>query len=255
MSEDSVAHCIVEQATLERYLATLNSIVNECKLHISSEGFHVTAVDPANVAMIDHADLEPRAFDAFDSPGAVTQGININRFLEFIDNAGADEPVELNMNMETRKLEIHYGATDHSMALIDPEAIRAEPDTLDIDLPNTVVVEASDLRHAIDVCELSSEHLYVRGDVDERQIEFFGQGDTDETCVTYGDEEVIDADVQETVESVYGLEYLASMTKPMPPDAEVELRFGNELPIRMAYQTIDGALDVQMTLAPRIQSN
>lgn len=255
MSDESVVHAIASVDTLETYFETLKHLVDECKLHMSDEGFHVSAVDPANVAMMDYCDLAPRAFEAYDAPGAVTVGVNIGRLLDVLDPAGSDTLVDWNMNMETRKLEIQYGSTSHSLALIDPDQIRSEPNQPDLDLPNEVVIEGSDFKHALTVTDLVSDHVFIRGNIDKRQVEFFAQGDTDDTTVEYGDEDVIDAFIDADDEAIFSHEYLECFAKPIPNDAEVTLRFADENPVRLSWGAIEGAMDVRQMCAPRIQSH
>lgn len=253
MSDESVVHAIAEAKTLRTFISTLTPLVSECKLHMSSEGWQVSAVDPANVAMIDRCDLAPRAFEAFDAPGAVTVGINLERFEEYLDPADADQLVDVNVNMERRHLELTYGTTETSMALIDPEAIRAEPDSPPLDLPNEVVLEGSDLDHAVTVADIMGDHLSIVGEPDERHVAFTSQGDKDDVAVTYGDEEVIDASIDEECESLFSLDYMIDLVDPIPDDAEVTVRFTEEMPVKMDWQNLGGDLDVQQTLAPRIQ--
>lgn len=254
MSKDSVVHAIVTADTLREYMAVPDTLVSECKLHLSDEGFHISAVDPANVGLVEYADLSPQAMEYIEAPGQVTIGLNIDRFLDMIKPADGDTLVDLSVDMETRHLEIEYGQTSTSMALIDPDAIREEPDSPDLDLPNTVVLEGEKLSHAVTVAEMMSDHITISGDTDGRSVVFESKGDTDEANVEYGQDDTIDVDIAESTGSIFSLEYLAEMVTPIPPNGEVTIQFGEEFPMRIRWVSLDGELDVGMMLAPRIRS-
>jgi len=128
MPGDAVASAIIDKATLHQYLDALTPLVDECKLHMGDDGWHVTCVDPANVAMADWVNLPPRGFEHYEAPGAATVGVNLEKLEDYTDPADGDDPIELRLDMETRKLRIQYGATETAMGLIDPESIRKEPD-------------------------------------------------------------------------------------------------------------------------------
>lgn len=231
-----------------------SELVSEIKLHISGDGFHATAVDAANVAMVGPVTLAPRAFEAFDAPGSVTVGVNLTALVDRIDPADTSQLVEYGIDMETRHMNLRYGSADVSLALIDPDAIRQEPDISDLDLPNEVALSGEQLDHALTVTDMVSDHVFIDANPDDREIVFRGEGDTDDATVAYSDEEVADARVDESTTSVFSLAYMKALAKPIPDDAEVTIRFGDEFPARLTWDAFDGAFDVQQTLAPRIQS-
>jgi len=253
MPSDAVASAIIDKATLHQYLDALTPLVDECKLHMGDDGWHVTCVDPANVAMADWVNLPPRGFEHYEAPGAATIGLNIEALLNYTDGADDGQPIEVTLDMENRKLRLHYGQTETAMSLIDPDAIRTEPDTPDLDLPNTVVLEGRQLSHAVEMSLLVSDHIELRADPDARTVELAADGDTDETTTVYGDEDLIDARVDEQTESIYSnKQYLQDLVKAIPADAEVELTFGHEFPMRLSWSVDE--IDVRYMLAPRIQS-
>lgn len=262
MSETSVAHGIISKDRLEQFAETFaskspsmdNPLVEEAKIHMDSDGFHITAVDAANVCMVGPVDFAPRGFEHYESSGRATVGINLVSLIDRLDPAPKDALVEFTLDMETRKLRLSYDDADLTLRLIDPDTVRSEPDPADLDLPNTVTLTGERLNYATEITDMVSDHLFVEGRPDDREIVFRGQGDVDDATVSYSDEGVIDAKVNEAVESVYSLDYMKALVKPIPDDAEVTLRFGNEFPLKVSWESFDGALEVRETLAPRIQS-
>lgn len=254
MSKDSVAHAIAPASTVRTFAETLLPVVSECKWHWNDDGWFVRAVDPGKIALLSPIDVGTQAFEAYDAPGSATVGVNLVRLLDYIKPANADTLVELSVNMETRHLDITFGNTDTSLALIDPEAIRSEPDQPDLDLPNEIAVEGADLKHAHTMTDMLSNHIALQADPDARNVVFSASGDTDETTITLGDEDLLDARVDKDVESLFSNEYFGNLVSPIPDDAEVTIRFGDEFPMRLRYDALDGYMNVGAMLAPRIQT-
>lgn len=252
---DVVFEGIIAADAIQQYVDTLGSLVLECKLHIGDHGFRVSAVEAANVAMWLDTTLAPRAFESFESPGTAVVGVNLDRLDELIDGANSDDLVKLGLDMETRTVHIEYRTIEHTMALIDPDAIRQEPDDVDLDLPNEVILEGRQISEAVDATDLVSDHLTLSGHPDSREVRVTATGDTDETTVTYGDGDVIDARVTETAESMVSIEFLADIASPIPADAEVTIEFGEEFPVVLSFDACDGALDATAICAPRIKKD
>lgn len=255
MPEDNVAETILKADKLRTFINALTPLVDECKIHMGDEGWHVSAVDPANHAMIESLDLPPRAFDHYEAPGSATIGVNLVRLEDYVKPADPGDLVELRIDMETRKLRIHYPNTDTALALIDPDSIRKEPDTPDLDLPNTFTMEGGRWGHVTRVGQLTSTSIRVSASPEERELYFYAEGDVDDTTVTYGDEELTDAKIADDSEAWYSLALLEILTDPIPSDADVTARYGDEFPIRLEWSDLDGDMQMNQLLAPRIKSN
>jgi len=247
-----IFEAVADKSAPEALVETFDPLVSEVKMHFNDGGIEVRAVDPANVGMTD-ATLAADAFESYDSPGAVTQGINLERLDERLGVGDSGDLANLSLDMETRKLNVDVGPISQAMALIDPDSVRQEPDLPDLDLPNTVVLTGAQLETAVDAVGMVSNHVEIKAD--DGDLVFAGQGDIDETTVRYGSGDVIDSDVTEDVASLFSHEYLEGFVEPMPADAEVEVTFGDEFPVWIEWVGVDGHLDVTMMLAPRIQSN
>lgn len=259
-----VASAIIEKRRLEQFAETFASnpsgmegeLVKEAKIHWNDEGIESRAVDASNVAMVGPANLAPRGFEAYESPGSVTIGVNLIALLERLGPAGASQLIELEVDMETRHLRISYGSAEMSVALIDPDAIRQEPDTNDLPLENTVVITGDQFRHAIDICGMVSDNMTIEGYPDDRQVVFRGEGDTDDNTVSYGDEETHDGtQVSDEVVSRFSTDYLKALAKPIPGDELVTIEFGDTFPMELSWKTFDGAFTVEQQLAPRVGDN
>lgn len=260
-----VASAIIQKRRLEQFVETFTSnpsgmegeLIEEAKIHFNDDGITTTAVDAANVAMVGPANLAPRGFEAYDSPGSVTIGIDLTTLLERIGPSNASELIELEVDMETRHLIVRYGeGAELSVALLDPDSIRQEPDVNEFDHPNEIVLTGSRLSRAIKICGMVSDYIDIEGNPDEREVVFRGEGDTDENTVSYGDDETEDGtQVDEGVFSRYSSGYCQAISNPIPDDQEVTVKFGDDFPLRVEWEAFDGALTVMQTVAPRVNTS
>lgn len=251
-----VASGIINAGILEDWIDTFTPLVNEGKVHFNDDGLTARVVDPGNIAMIRPGHLASEAFESYDSPGAVTVGVNFDRLNERLSAAGSSDLVEFEVDMEARMLSIGFRNIQHSVAMIDPDAIRKEPDDPDLDLPNTVTIQGAAFKEAVSNADMVSDHLEIHGNPSQREVVMRAQGDTDDVTVTFDRDDTTDpTEVVEDVESLYSLEYLTDMVKPIPKDAEVSLTFGNEYPVLIDYEAHEGMLEASQMLAPRIRSD
>lgn len=235
-------------------LAPVNALVSECKVRTTEDGLDIRAVDPGNVAMID-MEIDSAAFASYEADGGLL-GLNLERLTEIIGMADSEEFVHLVLDDETRKLNIEMGGLSFTMALIDPDSIREEPDIPDLDLPGRFVFEGSELDRAVTAADLVSDHIEIGADDDA--LRFTAEGDTDDVEVTLGMDDLLSDrfnGAKESVASLFSLDYLDDMTGPIDKDAEVSMLLGDEFPVKLRYSSHDGDVSVLNMLAPRIQSD
>jgi proliferating cell nuclear antigen len=251
-----VTEGIIQKDVLQQFVDTVSALVDECRIHFSESGLSAAAVDPANVAMID-ASLSSTAFESYDAPGQVRIGVNLNNLDEKINSANADDLIEFAVDMETRHLTLRYRSISHEMALIDPDAIRSEPDTPDLELPNYVEIESDDLREAAENIDLITDHVYLSGDetAGDSQFIVYGEGDTDLSEGRYDTDDLTRIEIGEDAESLFGMPYVLDLTDPIPSGVDIGIAFGDEYPTEWQWAAFDEALDVKASLAPRIQSD
>ncbi|AFH21865.1 PCNA-like protein [environmental Halophage eHP-11] len=233
-------------------LGPVSALVDECKLRFDDDGLSITAVDPANVAMVDMT-INRGAFDGFESDDRVL-GVNLERLEDVLSMADSGDVVKVSLDQETRKLDIDIGGLSYTLALIDPDSIRQEPDIPDLDLPATVVVEGRQISRGVSAADLCSDHITLQAAADEETFYINAEGDTDDVSLALGDDDLLSANVSESCESMFSLDYLSDMERAMPSDGEISLRLGTEVPVKMRYSLADGSVEVVNMLAPRISS-
>ncbi|EMA47936.1 DNA polymerase sliding clamp [Halococcus saccharolyticus] len=242
---------ITQAESIGQYLDRLNTVVNEGKIHCVKDGFQTKAVGPANVAMVSLS-LDAEAFESYTGDGEVL-GVNTERLADIVGMADAGDLVHLELNEETRKLEIEVGAVSYTLALIDPDSIRSEPDIPDLDLPAEIALEARDLKRGITAADMVSDHIALGVDADDEVFYVDADGDTDDVHVALGRDDLIDLEVG-AAHSLYSLDYMKDMHKPWAAGDELVMRLGEEFPVMIDSEFAEGAGEATAMLAPRIQS-
>ncbi|GAA0205684.1 DNA polymerase sliding clamp [Halobaculum roseum] len=243
---------IVSASTLRDALDSVSVLVDECKIRLNEDELAIRAVDPANVGMVDLT-LEAAAFESYEADGGVI-GVNLNRLEDIAGMANSGDLVQLELDEETRKLHIQIDGLSYTLALIDPDSIRQEPDIPDLDLPAEIVVEGAQIARGITAADMVSDHIRLR--VDEGEEAFFieAEGDTDDVDLRLDREDLIDLQAG-PADSLFSLDYLKDMNKAIPKDAEVRVELGEEFPVKLHYEFGEGMGQVTYMLAPRIQSD
>ncbi|WP_338740670.1 DNA polymerase sliding clamp [Haloplanus salilacus] len=242
---------IVSASTLRDALDSVSVLVDECKVRLNEDGLAIRAVDPANVGMVDLS-LEAAAFESYEADGGVI-GVNLSRLEDIAGMGNAGDLVHLELDEETRKLHIRIDGLSYTLALIDPDSIRQEPDIPDLDLPALIVAEGNQLDRGITAADMVSDHINLRVDEDDATFHIEAEGDTDDVDFEMGADDLIDLDAG-PASSLFSLDYLKDMNKAIPGDAEVTVELGEEFPVKLHYDFAEGLGNVTFMLAPRIQS-
>lgn len=244
-------HAIVAADTLTSALEPVSALVHECKIHTDEDGLQIRVVDPANVAMA-QMELDADAFESYETDGGLL-GVDLERLETVLGMADSDDVVELDLDEDTRKLHIEIDGLEYDLALIDPESIRQEPDIPDLDLAGTYVFEGSRIDRAVTAADLCSDHIAIEGAGDSELV-FAAEGDTDDVEVTLEDRDLLSSALEgDACRSLFSLDYLQDMKRPLGAATAVSLLVGDELPIKLRYSLADGDVSVVNLLAPRIQ--
>lgn len=243
---------IVDAETLQAALDSVGVLVDECKIHLEEDGIQIRAVDPANVGMVD-LELAASAFESYEADGGLI-GVNLTRLEDIAKMADSDQLVHLELDEETGKLHISTDGLEYTLALIDPDSIRKEPDLPDLDLPARIVVEGRDIDRAVKAADMVSDHIALGVDEDGETFYVDAEGDTDDVHFELGRNDLIDLRVG-PAHSLFSLDYLKDMNRAIPNDAEVTISLGEEFPVKLHFEIAEGEGQVNYMLAPRIQSD
>ena len=241
----------LQASTFEDFLAPLDAIADEFRLQLTDDGFFVALVDPANVAMA-VVELPAEGFETYRVDGDGGQiGLGIERLSDLLDFADADDLVSVALNPETQKLDVEFATTSASLACIDPGSVRRPADIPSMDLAVDVSITGKQFSRAVNLVDMVSDHLLVRGDPDRREWLVIGEGDTDDVEEAFDKDDLIRGQIPGEHETWLSVEYLVDLVKPIPKDAEVRIRHATEFPVKWEYE-VGEAVSVRNMLAPRM---
>jgi len=242
-------------ATLSDVIAALRTIVDESKLRFDDDGLRSRAVDAANVAMVD-VTVPSGGFERLDVDDETTLGINLETLADVLGMAESGDVLIAELNAETKKLELSFPGTglEYTCALIDPDAIRQEPDIPDLDLGGEFVVPGRAIDRGLSAADLVSDHIRFEGVADDT-LRLSADGDTDTVDLEI-DDTLIDGELtgDDQTESLFSLEYLTDITRPIGNDSAVTVDLGSEMPVKLHFGMGDD-IDVEAMIAPRIQGD
>jgi proliferating cell nuclear antigen len=253
---DPALSAVADPDTLTTVLDAVGAIVDECVLVVDDAGVSVEAMDPATVAMVS-LDLDADAFNAFDVDTDHRLGVPLERLRDVVGIADAGQPVELAFDAETRLLHVQVGELAYTLALIDPGAIRSPPDRVDLadQYVASATLDGASVARAVDAADMVADHLALGADASGEAADALyvcAEGDTDSVELEFPAEDCEALDAAEPVESLFSLQYLASVTGATPGDRTVDLRFGDEAPIELAFDVADGDGRVAFVVSPRM---
>jgi len=234
------------------------TLVDEVKFNLTQSGIEIRAVDPANVAMVDLT-ADAAGFESYEADGGVI-GVNLDRLGDAVAMAeSGDDLVHLRLDTETRKLHVEIGGLEMTMATIDPDSIRQEPDLPDLDLAATVAMQGSDVSRMVTAADLVSDHLALGADASDEVFYAEADGDTDDVRLELDAEDLLLVEMSDDAHSLFSLDYLKDLQQPIPKDTEVSVRVGEEFPTKLRYSLGDdgdggAAITVENMVAPRIKS-
>ncbi|MFB6284894.1 MAG: DNA polymerase sliding clamp [Halobacteria archaeon] len=241
----------INAGLLQSAVDTVNVLVDECKVRMEEDGLHIKAVDPANVGMVE-LDVEKESFEKYEADGEVL-GINLERFDDIVGMANKGDVVKLRLDEETHKLKIQIEGLRYTLSLIDPSSIHQEPNVPDLDLPGEVVVAGAEVKRGIKAAGMVSDHMAFG--VEDGGFYMSAEGDTDDVRVDLGENDVIAVETGgENAFSLFSLDYLDSMSKAIPRDAQLTLEIGDDYPVKMNFDIVGGDGHVTYLLAPRIEN-
>ncbi len=250
----------VKASSLKAFLAHLEHLVDEAKVHATRDGWHVLAVDPAHVAMVDL--ILTDLLDAFERVRGtnalrpveedVAFGIDLTKMKEVLRLAKKDDTVRVIVDLpdaeDKDRITVEIGRTTRTMAAIDTADI-ADPKVPALNLPAKLTVAAEDLLEAVKAAESISDHVRLTATRDGLNVT--AEGDVDKVSLNIAVEVEYIQGEEGKATSLFPLDYFSAFVKAAKAGPLV-LRLGTDYPVRVDW---DGATKGTYLLAPRIEES
>jgi len=237
-------------------LDVISNFINEGTFTITNNGLSMSAIDPANIAMV-LFDLLSSAFNEYKAVGSIKITINIPYFVSILKRAQAGDSVELELSDAGNSLKIKMigdSVRTFTLPLINARDKKVEaPDKINDGFKTKVELEAGVLREGTKDSLMVSDNVLLK--CDEKSFNMISIGDSSQVNLelTKGSSSLISLDCKKSVKAKYSLEYLDKMMKAGKLAQSIIMQFADDYPLRVDYKSID-KLRLSFILAPRIDT-
>jgi proliferating cell nuclear antigen len=242
---------------LSKVIELISELVIEVRLKVNESGISITAMDPANVAMIEFK-LPKTAFSQFESTEEVL-GINLDNLKRILKrcNSGSSLILEKKENLLNIQIQDRI-KRNFSLALIEIES--EERDMPNLEFSSRVELSSIDLIASIEDCTvvadacsfiIEDEKFIIEAkNLNSARSEFSG----DEAKIGLPSEGYVPKESFDTenCKSRYSLEYLSKFIKGAKLCEKTILNFANDHPLKIDFITED--MRLSFILAPRVET-
>ena len=233
---------------MKTIVETLGVVVEEARLDFKENGLFVRVVDPSHVAMI-KMEVDSAAFDTWEVD-ETNLGLEIRKLKDML-SLGATDMVDLTYNDDTGTATVNIGRIDRNIRPLDNSTLNP-PNVPDLELPCGVTISGAELAQALRAGRQVGELVTLSLDdkkfsVNVKQI--------DEVHVEFTKEDLVALDCGQAAKSQYSLSYLIPLSKVFQGIENVNVRFGENFPLKLNFDFADGAGTVEYFLAPRVEND
>jgi proliferating cell nuclear antigen len=231
------------------------AVADECRMSFD-DGLVFRARDPADVAMAEFR-LDSDAFDTYRADGE-TVGVALDRLRDAVAMADG-EALRLALGDDGR-FDLTAGAVEYAFAPLSAEAVRRVEWIDGESVAASAVMHSDRLRRAVRAADLVADHATFVVDPTDQRLTVAASGDTDDVSLDFSEDDLETLDTgpgDDSVESLYSVDYLRDIVGAVPSDVPVAIEFvgGGEggCPLSLEHQIAGGDGTGRWLLAPRIR--
>ncbi|MCK4647604.1 hypothetical protein KAT24_01590 [Candidatus Pacearchaeota archaeon] len=229
---------------LSRVIEIISELVIEVRIRFNEFGLSISAIDPANVAMINFK-LPRNSFSQFET-GEEVLGVNLDNLKRILKRCGSGSSLILEKKENFLNIQIQDRIKrNFSLNLIEIEA--EEKEMPGLEYTARVAINSVDLIDSTEDCMVVADacsfiiqegkFIMEAKSIDSARSEFSG------------DEAKIEA---ENCKSKYSLEYLAKFMKGAKLVEKTILNFAEDHPLKMNIKSEH--MELNFLLAPRVEN-
>ncbi len=223
----------------------ISELVTEVRLKVNKEGLNITAIDPANVAMV-YFKMPQDLFSQFDLEKDEVLGVNLENLKAVLRRCKLGSSLTIGKEDNLLKLGIQDKIKrDFSLSLIDIDG--EEKEMPQWEFKSVVKMNSEAFVEVIEDCAVVSDACTFRAEPAKFVVE--AHGPLNSARAEFSSEEIeIYSDYSN---ARFSLEYLNKFIKGAKISAKVTLNFSDNHPIRINFPT--GNIMLSFILAPRIE--
>ncbi|GBE19962.1 MAG TPA: proliferating cell nuclear antigen (pcna) [Candidatus Pacearchaeota archaeon] len=230
---------------LSKAVEIISELVTEVRIKVNEFGMSITAMDPANVAMIGFR-LPKASFSQFET-GEESLGINLDSLKQILKRGGAGSSLILEKKENMLNIQIQDRIKrNFNLSLIDIEG--EEKEMPNLEFSSRVELDSVDLVASIEDCGVVADACSFI--IQDGKFIIEAKGLNSARSEFSGDEAKIQA---ENCKSRYSLEYLQKFIKGSKLSEKTILNFANDHPLKMDIKTQH--MGLSFILAPRVETD
>ena len=237
-----------EAKYIKSIVNSLAKLVDEVGIIVNEEGFHLKALDPARVALIEVM-LPAQSFLEYEVEGETSIGLSMANLSKLLARLKKGDRFELQASEDYITVVIHAAIKRvYRFRNLEVQAPEIPEAGLEFNVEAQVLADA--IKHAIKDAEAVGDTLEFEAK-DEQALIMRGKGATiTETRLTRDMPALIDLIVKEPSRSAYSIEYLKHALALTKIAEATIVKFSTDAPIYMEF-AIAGEGRVKYLLAPK----
>lgn len=229
-------------SSLSKAIDLISELVTEVKIRLNEYGLSITAIDPANVAMVGLR-IPKKAFSEFDS-GSESLGVNLDSLKRILRRSSGQLILERKENLLYIQMEDRI-KRNFILSLMDIES--EDKEIPNLEFSSRVELESQDLIDSVEDCAVVADACSFI--IKEEKFIIEAKGLNSARTEFSGDEAKITA---EECKARYSLEYLQKFIKASKLVDKTILNFADDHPLKMDVRTEN--MEISFILAPRVET-
>lgn len=227
-------------------ISIISELVTEVKIKVNSDGLALTAVDPANVAMV-HFKMPSDLFSEYQLDKPEVLGLNLDNLKAVLRRCKPGSSLTLEKHENTLKLGIHDRIKrDFALALIDLDSEEKEMPNWEFN--SVVKLNADSLVEVLEDCSIVSDACTFIAEPSKFRVEAYGLHSA-KAEFSSDEAEIHSANSM----ARFSLEYMNKFSKGAKISNRAQLSFSDNHPLRLDFMT--GNVTLSFVLAPRIEQD
>lgn len=233
-----------DPAKMSKAIEVISDLVTEVRVKINEFGMSITAIDPANVAMVRFR-LPRSAFSQFEAGDEVI-GVNLDNLKQILKRCGSGSSLILEKQDNLLKIKIYDKIKrDFTLNLIEIE--KEDKEIPNLEFSSRVELNSKDLIDSLEDCMVVSDACSFI--IEDGKFIVEAKGLNSARSEFSGDEARITA---ENCRVRYSLEYLQKFMKSAKLCDKTILQFAHNNPLRVDFKTEH--MELNFILAPRVET-
>lgn len=226
-------------------VSIVSEVVSEVKIKLLDEGFSITAVDPANVAMIVFR-IPKESFSKYEA-GNEVWGVNLEDLKKVLKRAVTASSITLEQEDNQLKITL-FDSAKRSFILSLVEVGSEEKPEPSLTFSGEVEMDSKDFSQSIEDCSIIADSCLFQ--IENGNFILEGSGNVNSARSEFSGEAI---NCSGLARSKYSLEYLMKFTKARAIADRVTIRLSDNYPLRLDFAGTK--MGIGFILAPRVEND